>query len=42
MVGCDVHEHSDIGLEVEHIVELEGAYLEHIPLVVALCHLHGV
>ena len=39
MVGSDVHQYGNVGLEVIHVVELEAAELYHIVVVVILCHL---
>ena len=36
VVGCDVHENRDIGLELVHVVELETTELNHV-IVVILC-----
>ena len=33
MVGRDVHNHGDVGLELIHVVELEAAQLDYIHIV---------
>ena len=41
MVGGDVEQHGDVGVEVIHVVELEAAQLYHVPGVRSLCHLQS-
>ena len=41
VVGRDVEQHGDIGLEVVHVVELETAQLDDVVVVVAGSHLQG-
>ena len=42
MVGSYVHQHADVSPEIIHIVELERAYLQDIPLMVAFSHLQCI
>ena len=41
VVGGDVEQDGDVGTELIHVVELETAELDDIPVVVAHCHLVG-
>ena len=41
VVGRDVHQHTHVGTEVVHTIELERAQLQHIPVVLLSCHLIG-
>ena len=42
VVWRDVHQYRHVGSEVVHVVQLEGANLQHVPVVVFRSHLHGV
>ena len=39
VVGRDVHQHGDVGLEVIHVVQLETAQLNHVVIMLLLSHL---
>ena len=41
VVGRDVHQHGDVGLEAVHVVELETAQFDHVARVRILGHLQG-
>ena len=41
VVGRDVHQHTHVGTEVVHAIELERAQLQHIPVKLLGCHLIG-
>ena len=41
VVGRDVHQHGDVGLEAVHVIELETAQLDHVARVRLLGHLQG-
>ena len=41
MVGRDVHQYSDVGTEVVHVVELERTELNHVVVVLFSGHLQG-
>ena len=41
VVGRDVHQHGDVGLEVIHVVALETAQFDHVARVRILGHLQG-
>ena len=41
MVGSDIHQYGDIGTELIHIIQLEGAELDNIIIVLFHCHLQG-
>ena len=41
MIGCDVHQHGNIGTELIHIIQLERAELNHIIIMLVCGYLQG-